>query len=177
MGKGDGAPRRPPDCMREGMRAASFLTGANAPFIAELYTRWLEAPDSVDPSWARFFAEIKDEAITAELRGPDWAPPRPRLIGNGAAARADGSAAATVAMPEIGDVQQAVVDSIRALTLIRSYRVRGHLEARLDPLGLEKREDHPDLDYRTYGFTEADLDRRIFIDNLLGLAHPTLREI
>jgi len=159
------------------MRAASFLTGANAPFIAELYTRWLEAPDSVDPSWARFFAEIKDEAITAELRGPDWAPPRPRLIGNGAAARADGSAAATVAMPEIGDVQQAVVDSIRALTLIRSYRVRGHLEARLDPLGLEKREDHPDLDYRTYGFTEADLDRRIFIDNLLGLAHPTLREI
>jgi 2-oxoglutarate dehydrogenase E1 component len=164
--------------MSQGIDPASFLTGANAPFIAELYGRWLEAPDSVDPSWARFFAEIKDEAILAELEGPGWGTPRPRLIGNGAAVAANGHGIAkSIAAVAGQDVEQAVVDSIRALTLIRSYRVRGHLEAQLDPLGLEKREDHPDLDYRTYGFTDADLDRRIFIDNLLGLANPTLREI
>ena len=53
--------------------------------------------------------------------------------------------------------------------LIRSYRVRGHLNANLDPLGIEGREPHPELDPATYGFTEADLDRPIFIDNVLGL--------
>ena len=53
--------------------------------------------------------------------------------------------------------------------LIRSYRVRGHLNAKLDPLGLEGRDPHPELDPATYGFTEADMDRPIFIDNVLGL--------
>ena len=67
------------------------------------------------------------------------------------------------------------LDSIRALMLIRAYRVRGHLQATLDPLGLQKREPHPELDYRSYGFTEADLDRQIFIDNVLGLETATLR--
>ena len=68
-------------------------------------------------------------------------------------------------------------NSIRALNLIRAYRVRGHLEADLDPLGLEKRGPYPELDYRSYGFTEADLDREIFINNLFGRERATLREI
>ena len=55
--------------------------------------------------------------------------------------------------------------------------MRGHLEADLDPLGIERRTDHPELDYRTYGFSEADLDREIFINNLLGRERATLREI
>jgi 2-oxoglutarate dehydrogenase E1 component len=63
------------------------------------------------------------------------------------------------------------------LQLIRAYRVRGHLEADLDPLGLEKRGPYPELDYRSYGFTEADLDREIFIGNLLGRERTSLREI
>ena len=67
------------------------------------------------------------------------------------------------------DVQQATRDSIRALMLIRAYRMRGHLHANLDPLGLEPRKDDEELDPRSYGFTEADFDRKIFLDNVLGL--------
>ncbi len=63
------------------------------------------------------------------------------------------------------------------MQLIRAYRVRGHLEADLDPLGLERRENVPELDYRTYGFTEADLDREIFLNDVLGVQRTTLREI
>jgi 2-oxoglutarate dehydrogenase E1 component len=145
----------------------TFLTGANAGFIAELYTRFLEDPNSVDASWRQFFSEIGDDVSTvlAELRRPNW----------DAAAATNGLAAHPIIDAE--RLRQATTASIRALQLIRSYRVRGHLEADLDPLGLDKREHHPELDYRNYGFSETDLDREIFINNLLGRERATLREI
>ena len=74
-------------------------------------------------------------------------------------------------------MQQATRDSVRALMLIRAYRVRGHLHADLDPLGIQQNGEHAELDPRSYGFTEADYDRPIFIDNVLGLEFGTLREI
>jgi 2-oxoglutarate dehydrogenase E1 component len=148
----------------------TFLTGANAGFIAELYTRFLEDPRSVDESWRRFFSEMNDDvsAVLTEVRGPSWAKREPPSIGNGAAA--------TAGIDEEA-LQRATTDSIRALQLIRAYRVRGHLEADLDPLGLEKRGPYPELDYRNYGFTGSDLDREIFIGNLLGRERASLREI
>src|SRR5947199_326749 len=154
------------------LNGTTFLSGANAEFIAELYARYLDDPAAVDPSWRRFFAEMADDAaaIRAERNGPPWARPLPPLVAPEAAPAAsepaDGAA-----------VQQAAIDSIRALNLIRSYRVRGHLEADLDPLKLEQRRPHNELDYHTWGFTEADLDREIFINNLFGRERATLREI
>jgi 2-oxoglutarate dehydrogenase E1 component len=149
----------------------TFLTGANAGFIAELYTRFLEDPGSVDESWRRFFSDMDDDlaGVLTELRGASWAEPAPRLIGNGAVT--------TAVEVDSKGLLRATADSIRALQLIRSYRVRGHLEADLDPLGLEKRGPYPELDYRSYGFTEADLDREIYINNLFGRERATLREI
>src|SRR5918993_145025 len=75
------------------------------------------------------------------------------------------------------EVMQATRDSVRALMLIRAYRVRGHLHANLDPLNLEPRRDHDELHPSHYGFTEADWDRKIFLDNVLGLEFGTIREI
>src|SRR5215469_12116001 len=148
----------------------TVLTGANAGFIAELYTRFLEDPNSVDKSWRQFFSEIGDDGSTvlAELRRPSWE-------ARGPAAPKDGSTAPSVIDAE--RLRQATTASTRALQLIRSYRVRGHLEADLDPLGLDKRENHPELDYRSYGFSEADLDQEIFINNTLGRERASLREI
>jgi 2-oxoglutarate dehydrogenase E1 component len=149
----------------------TFLSGSNAEFIAELYTRYLEDPASVDPGWRRFFVEIADDPalIRAERAGPPWARPLPPIL-------APETAAPAAAPADEGAVQQAAIDSIQALNLIRSYRVRGHLEADLDPLKLEQRRPHNELDYHTWGFTEADLDREIFINNL-GRERATLREI
>ncbi|MGE5545530.1 MAG: 2-oxoglutarate dehydrogenase E1 component [Solirubrobacterales bacterium] len=169
----------------------SFLYGGNAVFIAELYARYLEDPGSVDASWVRFFQELHDEgaALLRDFKGTEWASRDVKIIGAidpEAAAEAAKKAkeAAAKAAKEgkpapaaAADNRQAVLDSIRALMMIRAYRVRGHLEADLDPLGLTKREPHPELDYRTYGFTDADLDRTIFIDNVLGLETATLRQI
>ena len=144
---------------------ASFLSGANAGFIADLYARFLRDPDSVDESWRGFFGEIGENGA-GELRAPVWEKPAAHS-GNGAAAPG----------PDTDALRRATSDSIRALQLIRAYRVRGHLEADLDPLGLEKRGPYPELDYRSYGFAEADLDREIFFNGLFDLERARLREI
>ncbi|MBF0563139.1 MAG: 2-oxoglutarate dehydrogenase E1 component, partial [Alphaproteobacteria bacterium] len=139
----------------------SFLNGANAAFIAELHARYLDDPRSVDPSWIPFFRELTEGGFAGEKKkaGGGAPPPAPLSIASEA------------------DVRKRTLDSIRALMLIRVYRVRGHLLANLDPLGITGEKYHPELDYRSYGFTEADLDREIFIDNVLGLETATLRRI
>src|SRR5258705_7705748 len=150
----------------------TFLSGGNAEFIADLYACYRDDPASVDESWRRFFAEFGDDAAAfrAERSGPPWSRPLPPIL-------ASESAPALSEPVDGAAVQQAAIDSIRALNLIRSYRVRGHLEADLDPLRLEQRRPHNELDYHTWGFTEADLDREIFINNLFGRERATLREI
>ena len=164
----------------------SFLSGGNAVFIAELYARYLDDPASVDSSWVAFFQELKDDGaqLQSDFKGVDGVRRDLKVIGAidpeaaaaaAAAAKKGGKPAAPSASP--AEIRQAQLDSIRALMLIRSYRVRGHLLAHLDPLGLAKIAPHPELDYRTYGFTDADLDREIFIDNVLGLETAKLRDI
>jgi 2-oxoglutarate dehydrogenase E1 component len=162
---------------------ATAMTGANAAFLADLYARWAEAPDSVDASFAELFAALNDDAraVLTDALGASWAP-RPR---GGFAPEPDAPAAPARRAADAPAVKAAsaeaarrqVLDSLRALMLIRSYRVRGHLEAQLDPLGLAQPKPHPELDPATYGFTPADHDRPIFLDFVLGKETATLREI
>jgi 2-oxoglutarate dehydrogenase E1 component len=164
------------------LEQSSFLFGANATFVAELYSRYLENPESVSPDWAGYFAQLEDEAQAAlkDLRGASWAPRGTRVIG---ADGGDGAAApALAARPEAAPgedarIRAAALDSVRALMLIRAYRVRGHLIADLDPLGLEERGFNPELDPATYGFGPEDYDREIFINYVLGLESAGLGEI
>ena len=84
--------------------------------------------------------------------------------------------AAPSASPE--SVRAATLDSLRAIMMIRAYRMRGHLRANLDPLGITVPDgDASELDPATYGFTEADFDRPIFLDYVLGLETGSVREI
>jgi len=169
------------------LEQTSFLYGGNATFIAELYARYLTDPQSVDPSWRGFFADLAEQtpAIAKELSGPDWAREHSQVIGNGMAnGAANGHAEITPALKANGHAAPApqtgtatILDSLRAVALIRAYRNQGHLIADLDPLGLAKRDGHPDLDPVTYGLTEADLARQFFIDGLLGFETATLRQI
>jgi 2-oxoglutarate dehydrogenase E1 component len=183
--------------MMQSETETSFLSGSNATFVTELYARYAADPQSVDPDWRAYFASLGEEATTAlaDLRGPSWAPRQPDYFanggrpatngarGNGALAPEFASAAAATAgasaalSPSVEALRAAATDSIRALMLIRAYRVRGHLEADLDPLGLKPIRPHPELHPASYGFTEADMDRPIFINNVLGLETATLREI
>ncbi len=128
----------------------SFLNGVNATFVAELYAKYLSDPASVDPEWTAFFTSLGDDAATLsqELRGASWAPSQAQVIG-AMDGRGGGAEATAVAPAEALDneaARAATLDSIRALMLIRAFRVRGHLIARLDPLQLDARVYHPELD-------------------------------
>ncbi|HYZ44642.1 MAG TPA: thiamine pyrophosphate-dependent enzyme, partial [Xanthobacteraceae bacterium] len=173
----------------------SFLYGGNADYIENLHARYEADPAAVDGEWQAFFASLKDDRadVAASARGPSWQRPQwpqparselvsaldgdwqalERSLGDKVKARAQ---AAGVEF-SVAEVQQTTRDSIRALMLIRAYRARGHFYANLDPLGLEPHHDEEDLNPRSYGFTEADYDRKIFLDRVLGLEFGTLREI
>ena len=170
----------------------SFLFSGNQTYIAELYAKYLDDPGSVDRRWQEFFAELHDDPreLARESRGASWAPSSMRVVGNGEvkpmsesmvpqAPAADAGALQQLLAQRFGagSSRQATLDSISALMLIRAYRIRGHLLANLDPLGIEPPKHHPELDPKTYGFSEKDLDREVFINYVLGLESATVREI
>ncbi len=173
----------------------SFLDSGNAAYIEDLYARYQADPKAVDAEWQAFFQSLKDDRADVEksARGPSWERPdwpQPSrgelvsaLVGDwGEAEKALGDrlkakAQAKGAEMSAAEVQQATRDSVRALMLIRAYRARGHFHANLDPLGLAPPRDEEELDPRSYGFTDADMDRKIFLDRVLGLEFGSLREI
>jgi 2-oxoglutarate dehydrogenase E1 component len=173
----------------------SFLYGGNAAYIEDLYARYETDPASVDAQWQAFFQSLKDDpsSVAKSAKGASWKKPGWPQIGNGELVAAlDGNWAETerVLGEKIkgkaqkagieltsADVLQATRDSIHALMLIRAYRIRGHFHAKLDPLELEPEKNEEELDPRSYGFTEADMDRRIYLDKVLGLEFGTMREI
>ncbi|MGE3624221.1 MAG: 2-oxoglutarate dehydrogenase E1 component [Bdellovibrionales bacterium] len=159
---------------------SSFLYSANADFLAELYRRYAENPASVDPSWKNFFDGLHEDARAAlvEARGASWAPAKTeKIIINGHDEETGGSKNQHIAKSPVAASDNAIVDSVRAIWLIRVYRMRGHLLANLDPLGLTPAPYFAELDPKTYGFTEADYDRSIYIDGTLGFQRATLRQI
>ncbi len=181
----------------------SFLFGGNAQFIEDLYNTYLTNPAAVDTHWRSFFDGMAngEGKPNGPAHGPSWAradwPPKPSdertaaLDGNWVAlesllapkieaklkASAAPVAAAPAAGPSVDDIKRATTDSVKALMMIRAYRIRGHFAADLDPLKLKDPEQHPELDPTTYGFGPGDLDRPIFLDMVLGLESATMRQI
>ncbi|MEO6841164.1 MAG: 2-oxoglutarate dehydrogenase E1 component [Bradyrhizobium sp.] len=174
---------------------SSFLQGTNAAYIDDLYARYEQDPGSVDAEWQEFFKSLKDtpDDVRKNAEGASWGrdnwPLAPRddltsaldgnwvqiekAVGTKLAAKAQAKGAELSA----ADVHQATRDSVRALMLIRAYRMRGHFHAKLDPLGIEAPRDREELDPRSYGFVDGDFDRKIFLDHVLGLENASLREI
>ena len=178
--------------------ASSFMQGHNAEYLEQLYAQYAKDPNAVDDAWREFFRALGDDGqnVTKEAEGASWSrsdwPQQPAddwtlaLTGEwpmvpdeakGAGKKIKEKAAAIGVEVSDETVKRAVLDSIRALMIIRAHRIRGHLVADLDPLGMRDQTPHPELDPKTYGFTEADMDRPIFIDNVLGLQVASMRQI
>ena len=179
----------------EGFALTSFLYGGNAHYVEQLHDRYQQDPGAVDAEWRDFFAGLNDDPAAVEkiAQGPAWKPAHWPVVANGELVSAlDGNwgtlektvgerlkakAAEKGSAISAADLQRATRDSVRAIMMIRAYRMRGHLHANLDPLGLEPPKDHEELHPSNYGFSEADYDRKIFIDKVLGLEFATIREM
>ncbi|MGA9546398.1 MAG: 2-oxoglutarate dehydrogenase E1 component, partial [Rhodomicrobium sp.] len=181
--------------LNEAFLRTSFLDGANAAYIEDLYERFQENPGSVTADWRAFFTDLKDrkERVLAETAGPSWKPKSSELSEDGDLLNAFAAdwgreeqeivRKISVKAQEKGveisrdEAFRATRESVRALMLIRAYRVNGHLIGNLDPLRIAPVRPHPELDPASYGFTPADLDHQIYIDNVLGLETASLRQI
>ena len=158
-------------------KKTSFLAGNNSEFINEFYADYLSDPNSLPESWKQFFKGLSDEQklIYDDLKGPSWSPEKKnkKIIQK---PQLDKEKEKTVDT-SLGSTQQSTKDSVRAIMLIRAYRIRGHLIATLDPLELLKKEEHSELRPETYGFMKKDYNRKIFLDGVLGIQYGSLNEI
>ncbi len=174
----------------------SFLYGGNADYIEQLHARWQENPSSVTAEWQAFFGGLADNPIDVKnnAKGASWEKANwPQQASGELVSALDGNwpteaivvdklkaKAAATGAPVLSqaDLTRAAQDSVRAIMMIRAYRMRGHLHAKLDPLGIAAPiDDYNELSPSNYGFVEADMDRKIFIDNVLGLEYASVREM
>jgi len=159
-------------------KKTSFLSGINSEFINQFYSDYLNDPNSLPNSWIKFFDGLSEDEklILDDLNGPSWSPEK--KIQKSKSYLIDNEKNKEVNEDlNLNSVKEASKDSVRAIMLIRAYRIRGHLIANLDPLSIQKKEEHPELKPETYGFNKKDYKRKIFLDGVLGLQYADLNQI
>ena len=168
----------------------SDIAGHVSPaFIEQLYARYQAAPDAVEPAWRGMFEGLEGGATAPSWGNPAWPlattddltaaldPTQMEPAAKPARAAAKPAAASATAPSQV-DIIKAASDAIRVQLLVRTYRVRGHLAANLDPLGLAGTRELPaDLQTDYYGFTEADIDRPVYLGGTIGMEWSTVREV
>lgn len=149
----------------------SFLNTANAHYLAEMYRAYLKQPSNIDESWRTYFDEFGDELglVEKNLEGASWGTKLEDVIDT------EKPILRKEAKSEFDHTSLQAL--MRLLTMIRSYRVRGHLFAELDPLGLAGRNYHADLDPETYGFLGEDQNRKLYLNGTLGFDEATPRQV
>ncbi len=137
------------------------LTGGNLQFVEGLYAQYLDDPQSLEPDWRAYFDGLAPGTARAvDVEGPRFVR-RSIFEASGAAA---------------GPADDVAARQDRVDQLVRAYRVRGHMVADLDPLGLQRR-PHPELELGHYDFNADDLDQKFSARTLSGPTVLTLREI
>ena len=153
-------------------KKTSFLNKSNSAFIEEMYIKYIEKDPNLPESWREYFKDLNDdiESIIKEVEGPSWAQ-RKKVnldkITNELAGQNQ----------NISTTQSSITQSIKAIALIRAYRIRGHLIANLDPLGMMERNYIHELHPEDHGFKKEDYGKKIFIGSYLNTTSASINEI
>ena len=146
----------------------SFLHKANTSFIEEMYVKFIEGDTTIPQSWKSYFEGLGEDLkdVIKEIEGPNWKPNKIKINLN------------QQNLKENRKVNQInIKDSIKAIALIRAYRINGHLIANLEPLGMMERKYMHELHPEDYGFNKNDFNRKIYLDNYLDRDFASLKEI
>ncbi|MGE5467069.1 MAG: 2-oxoglutarate dehydrogenase E1 component [Ignavibacteria bacterium] len=156
--------------MMKQMLSNSYLFGANAPFIEELYETYLANPSAVEPAWRDYFDKLSNLPGAGNYTGADVAH---MPVINSFAIRAKEGTLHTPPRSAAPNEAQ-----VKVLQLINAYRFLGNRWANLDPLKRQERPNVAELEPSYYGFTEADLGQTFRTGSFVGLSESaTLREI
>ncbi len=156
----------------------SFLQGVNAPFIKDLYLKYLQNPKSIPQSWIEFFNGLDEnqEDIKKEILGPTWAPKK-----NIQTIKKDEFTKKVLPINGTPISQESYEkekeQSVKAIALIRAYRIRGHLIANLDPLGMMERKYLHELHPSDHGFKKEDYNKKIYIGEYMDREYTTINEL
>ena len=151
----------------------AFLSKSNSTFIEEMYMKFVNNDPSLPNSWRKYFDEIGDEldVIVNEINGPSWSPSKKVSI-----KKEQKQTEINSQMSEL-ELIKSNANSIKAVAMIRSYRQRGHLIAKLDPLQLLKSDYLDELHPESYGFKKEDYNKKIFLDGVTNKQHSNINEI
>ena len=151
----------------------AFLSKSNSAFIEEMYLKFVNNDPSLPDSWKIYFNQIGDEAdiVVNEINGPSWSPSKKVSIKKLKNLNNDKENQGEFVS------KQSNANSIKAVAMIRSYRQRGHLIAKLDPLGLLKADYLEELHPESYGFKKEEYNNKIFLDGVINRQHSSISEI
>lgn len=161
------------------LKNTSYLFGSNAAFIQELYNQFIQDQSSVDSEWQSYFNSLGDDkiAVTDSVKGAPWKPKENTVIGVLSREETEKmQKSAKVANTGVASAED-LQNSIRAANLMNAFRTYGHTDVNLDPLGLTRIPYHPELDYKAHGFSEADLDKTVFMGGFFGVEQAPLRDV
>ncbi len=153
----------------------SFLNKSNSAFIEQMYLKYINKDENLPLSWKSYFQEIGDEIniIIDEINGPSWAPGKKfnkvDII--------DSQKNDLKNNINEKDLIKSHSDSIKAVAMIRSYRQRGHLIAKLDPLKLMKSDYLDELHPESYGFEKENYEKNIYLDGVINKQNSNIKEI
>ena len=151
----------------------AFLSKSNSTFIEDMYIKFVNNDPTLPDSWRKYFDEIGDEVdiVVNEINGPSWSPSKKISINKEQYLKNDNEQRSEL------EIIKSNANSIKAVAMIRSYRQRGHLIAKLDPLGLLKSDYLDELHPESYGFKKEDYQKRIFLDGVTNKQYSNINEI
>ena len=149
----------------------SFLNKANSAFIESMYLRYIKKDPNLPQSWQKYFKSLNEDvkSIVKEIEGPSWARNINKKLPS------DKSEEKFLSNNE--DINNPQIQTIKAIALIRAYRIRGHLIANLDPLNMMDRKYIHELHPEDHGFSRNDYDKKIFIGSYMDSGHASINEI
>ena len=162
----------------------SFLNKSNSAFIEQMYLKFINKDTDLPDSWKDYFEGIGDELniIVEEINGPSWGPKKNKLNIDELQKKIDqdDQNLNTVSSNINGadtNSSKSNENSIKAVSMIRSYRQRGHLIAKLDPLELLKSDYLDDLHPESFGFKKADYNNNIYLGGVINKENSNIKEI
>jgi len=150
----------------------SFLSKSNSAFIEDMYQKFIEKDPNLPESWKRYFETLGEDfdLIIKEIEGPSWKRNRKKI-------NLDKKINKNKSFLNNEEIEKDKADSIRAIALIRAYRIRGHLIANLDPLDMMERKYLHELHPSDHGFNKEDYDKKIFLHSYMEKDYATVNEI